>query len=245
MSLPAQNISELTKVWSLQQHQSEEWKPIFASLLRAQEMLGIKNPESKIGQPDYAIIKEFLLQEFRDFSAVDIRFAFEYFCAGKTSLNERQFVNTSTLNCRFIGAVLMLYRPIMAEKQREERIKNMKQVSETTQEIKLEPKKCWENLVYFVEKFRELPEWGSNLFIPAYNYAAKNYPEFAPSGAIRETFIASLRSNLTRRLNDAKTQGNRFYIDFYQNTLENDTSFSAHCKVEWAKKFLTEKYLKG
>lgn len=111
---------------------------------------------------EYFIIKDFLKNEYKDFSGEEILIAFQKLSSGKISVDGEHY---GKLSSSYLGKVLAAYRvyrnKITYEEQKQEE-KN-KMITEPTKEEKLETRKLFlENC--FIKPYKKLIANGNNTF---------------------------------------------------------------------------------
>lgn len=116
---------------------SELWKKVGAALNKASVIIGVP---SVLTDQEYFTIKEFLIDEYKDFSAEEIIEAFKKLSAGKIKVDIDHYGKLSPI---YLGAVLRAYKEMRYKAIAEEERNNPKEeiVIEPTPEEKAERKK--------------------------------------------------------------------------------------------------------
>ena len=172
---------------------------------------------------------QFLRSEFQDMSPFDIQDAVQKYLSGKLVCDTKF---TTKMSAEFMGIILKAYRLYKREKQAEE-----KKMLPAQNEVKqATPPENLQNLIQYVSKNNTLPDWGSNIFLSAYEAIKQPTPEE------KIEFAKKVREKLEEEEKAQKTLQTTFLakakISELQRTIKIPRIFANHCKVEYVKYYL-------
>ncbi len=191
--------------------------------------------EKNLEEAHQILIVNFLLNEFKDLSSNEIQDAVQKYLGGKLQADTKFCVKMSA---EYLGAILKQYRIFKREKQAETKLQlpQNNEVKEASAEENLKI------LIDYVSKNNVLPEWGSNLYLSAYQ-CLKN-----PSNDEKIQFAVKVKQRILIEINSQKTLNTSFQIKAKINELKRSLTmpkiFANVCRVHYIKDFLTLNYIK-
>lgn len=185
--------------------------------------------EKNLEQAHQVLMIQFLRSEFQDMSPFDIQDAVQKYLAGKLVCDTKF---TTKMSAEFMGIILKAYRVYKREKQAEE-----KKMLPAQNEVKpATPEENLKILIDYVKEKNVVPDWGSNIFLSAYE-AIKQ-----PTPAEKVEFAKKVREKLEAEEKAQKTMQTTFLarakISELQRTIKIPRIFANHCKVEYMKYYL-------
>jgi hypothetical protein len=195
--------------------------------------------ERNMTEANKVLIVNFLTSQFKDMSANDLEEAVKMYL-GKRLNCDAQYC--AKMSAEYLGIILASYRVYKREKQATER--NI--LPSETAEITKSNKDNFNELINYIEKSSKLPEWGSNIYLAAYEYLVNEI--IKPTEDEKRIFAEVVRKKLKHEQDFARLEGYtmnaRAKVNQLQDMLTRPQNFANHCRVEYIKDYLTKKYLK-
>lgn len=217
--------------------QDARWVQCQQALNKSAFSIGIT---TSINNLEFQLIREFLSSEFKDFSAAEISEAFTKYAAQKLSFTEKPYNNMNNL---FISNVLISYRKYRNEQLSKYNI----EVKAVLPAAKINTdEENYLEVINYVERNAKLPDYGSNIYLSAYNHLVKIV--YTPTDEEKKAFARGIKSKKEEQINFLKTQGLtksiRAEVNRITSEINRPADFANHCRVEYIKDYLTKKYLK-
>lgn len=185
------------------------------------------------------IIKGFLSSQFKDMSANDIEEAVKLYLGKKLSC-DASF--STKMSAEYLGTILSAYRVYKREKTANEKLL----LSVKVEEVQKSDAENYQEVISYIEKSNKLPEWGSNIYLSAYEHLVAQVTK--PTDEEKKRFAETIREKLKREQDFAKIEGYttsaRAKVNEIQNIITRPQTFANHCRVEYIKDYLQKKYLK-
>ena len=185
------------------------------------------------------LLKQFIASQFKDFSPKEIEAAFMMYSGGKLDFDGSKITRMSS---DFVGGILIAYRRFRNKEMIRYNQENTKQISKNT-ETKMSDEDHYNSIVKHIERNASLPDWGGNIYLPAYQWADKN--EMKATNEDKQKFIDLAKEKIAFDLKELRGQNNTIAqakIQIIRDFTNNEVSFKNHCRVEFLKQFLTKKY---
>lgn len=185
------------------------------------------------------IIKGFLSSQFKDMSANDIEEAVKLYLGKKLSC-DASF--STKMSAEYLGTILSAYRVYKREKTANEKLS----LPQQTEEIVKSDRENYEEIVKYIEKNNILPEWGSNIYLSAYEYLIAEITK--PTDEEKKRFAEVIREKIRVESEYAKLEGYtstaRAKVNQLLSTINHPKTFANHCRVEYIKDYLKKINLK-
>lgn len=192
-----------------------------------------------ITQVQEQILAKFISEKFGDMNSVDVEEGVKLYLSDKLNCDAKYCVKMSG---EYFGVILAAYRTYKRDKQAELK----KAIPIQTTEIIKTPEENYFELINYIEKSNKLPEWGSNIYLSAYEHLIAEITK--PTDEEKKRFAETIRENLKREQDFAKLEGYttsaRAKVNEIQNLITRPQTFANHCRVEYIKDYLTKKYIK-
>jgi uncharacterized protein YozE (UPF0346 family) len=193
--------------------------------------------ERNMTEANRLLIINFLTSQFKDMSANDLEEAVKMYLGKKLNCDAQY---CAKMSAEYLGIILSSYRVYKREKQATER--NI--LPSVTTEIIKSDEDNYNEVVNYIERNAKLPEWGSNIYLSAYEYLVSEITK--PTDDEKRIFAESVREKLKREQDFARLEGYtmtaRAKVNQLQDMLTRPQTFANHCRVEYIKNYLTKKY---
>jgi hypothetical protein len=185
------------------------------------------------------LMKGFLSSQFKDMSANDIEEAVKLYLGKKLSC-DASF--SPRMSAEYIGIILSAYRTYKREKTANDKLS----LTVKVEEVQKSDAENYQEVINYIIKSSKLPEWGSNIYLSAYEFLVAEITK--PIDEDKKRFAETVREKLKREQDFARLEGYtmtaRAKVNEIQNMITRPQTFANHCRVEYIKDYLSKKYLK-
>ena len=193
---------------------------------------------NNIEQLQENILVKFISDGFKDMSAIDVEQAVNLHLMNKLGCDTAYCVKMSG---EYFGIILSSYRAYKRNMEAEKR----KQLP-VAKKVEVSDEENYFEICNYIERNVKLPEWGSNIYLSAYNHLVRLV--YTPTDEEKKEFAKGIKNKKQQQIDFLKKQGLTQNIRAEVNKLTNEINrpndFANHCRVEYIKDYLTKKYLK-
>jgi len=194
--------------------------------------------ERNMTEANKVLILNFLNSQFKDMSANDIEEAVKMYLGKKLICDASYCVKMSA---EYLGIILASFRAYKRDMEAEKR----KQLP-VAKKVEVIDEDNYFEICNYIERNVKLPEWGSNIYLSAYNHLVTLV--YTPTDDEKKEFAKGIKNKKQQQIEFLKTQGLtqniRDEVNRITNEISRPTDFANHCRVEYIKDYLTKKYLK-